>query len=370
MRRLAGLPDDGSRDADLPDLAHDLANAKTSEKRNCMQDRFVVRCGENGAATTVPPIATKEILAMYETGISVAPTLFQLDDLLAGISAFSCGWRSGSEQGEIVQQRQIDYDNQQRGGTQVTLAEQRQLSTKEVHMPSSSWEATQMLNGLSIVLDEIQGAAHDHARLFRIFLNGPFTEIVHAIESMTPAERGRVPHLWPRLLREVQLIMGNYLRGVLQATPAAMVPTYETIRDLVLRRQWNLLATIPDRYLMNQGPRRPSPEAPPADVSARPVANPTPNNGWQRLYQNSGRTLSQLRANAPQDADGTDICLSYHLRGQCYSNCQRRSTHRALTGAILRRMNTFVNTHCNANPAPPAPPAVPAPPPNAGAAVP
>ena len=61
---------------------------------------------------------------MYEEGLSVAPTVFHLDDLNAGISAFTAGWRQGTEKGEVVQQRQLNYDAQQWGGTQVTLAEQ------------------------------------------------------------------------------------------------------------------------------------------------------------------------------------------------------------------------------------------------------
>ena len=351
MRRLAGVAEDGSRDGDLPELAHELANSKTSEKRACLQNRLTFRSSETGAASSVAPIATKEMLFMYENGVAVAPTLHQLDDLLAGLSAFTCGWRPGTEQGEIIRQRQLDYDNQQSGGTQVTLAEQRALSTKEVHLPVGNWEATQMLKGLSIVLDEFQGAGHPHARGFREFLVGPWQEIVHAVESMSTEDRDRVPHIWARLVREIQLIMGGYLRRVVTAEPATAIPNYAQVRELVLRRQWNLVATIPERYLGPPSPtgasgsQPPSPPAP-GEAAARPVTNPTPNNQWLRGYQESGKTLAQLRADAPKDSDNTEVCLSYHLRGQCYANCQRRSTHRALQGAPLRRMNTFVNTHC------------------------
>ena len=37
-----------------------------------------------------------------------------------------------------------------------------------------------------------------------------------------------------------------------------------------------------------------------------------------------------------------DLCLSYHLRGGCYSNCQWSSTHRPLTAPERRLMTTFV----------------------------
>ena len=360
MRRLAGVAEDGSEDAMLPELAQELANATSSEKRMCLQARLTKRASEPGAATTIPPIATKELLHMYEEGLSVAPTVFRLDDLNAGISAFTAGWRQGTEKGEIVQQRQMDYDAQQRGGTQVTLAEQQRLSTKELPAPATSWEATQMLNGLSIVVDEFQGAGHDHARALRVFLHQDWAQIVHAIEAMSVADREAIPHLWTRLLREIQLEMGAYLRAVLTGVPHPL-PTYSDVRRLVFRRQWNNLASVPSRYLLPASAPGPYPSSEQAAAAAnrdttkaraRAVENPAPNAGWQQRYQSSGKTLAQLRAHAPQDTDNTDMCLSWHLRGSCYSNCSRRSTHRALTGAPLRKMNTFVNTHCVTTTAP------------------
>ena len=57
-----------------------------------------------------------------------------------------------------------------------------------------------MLNGLSIVVDEFQGAAHEHARAFRVFLHQEWAQVVHAIEAMLVSNRHAIPHLWTRLL--------------------------------------------------------------------------------------------------------------------------------------------------------------------------
>ena len=102
MRRISGLAEDGSMDANLPELAHELANAKSSERRSCLQARLALRASEDGAATRVPPIATKEVLAMHEDGHTIAPALYRIDDLLAGASPFTCGWRIGTDKGETV----------------------------------------------------------------------------------------------------------------------------------------------------------------------------------------------------------------------------------------------------------------------------
>ena len=213
-----------------------------------------------------------------------------------------------------------------------------------------------MLGGLSIFLDEFQGPHHPHACNFRVFLAGPWQEVVHGVESMSESDRAQLPHLWPRLLREVQLRMGRCLRTVLDGNGPALPPDYVEIRDMVLLRRWHQLATIPSRYFAARTPAPPGAPAVPGggaqtpaplgDATSRIAQNSNRNEGWITRYQSSGRTIAELRANAPRDNDNTELCLAYHLRGQCYTNCSRRGSHHPIAGAAHRRMNAFVNTYC------------------------
>ena len=89
---------------------------------------------------------------------------------------------------------------------------------------------------------------------------------------MSAEDCDRVPHIWARLVHEIQLIMGGYLRRVVTAEPATALPNYMQVRELVLRRQWNLVATIPERYLGPPSPAgesgRQPPSPPPGDATA------------------------------------------------------------------------------------------------------
>ena len=357
-RRLSGCPEDGSGDRDLPELYKELANAKSSEKRTCIQQRLTLRASEAGSASNIAPVITKEVLAMIEQGVTMAPTIFQLEDLTAGLNPFTCGWFQGTTKGDKVYERQVDFDNQQSGDTTITLAESRLLATKDVHFPTTTWEATQMLNGISLVLDEVHGAGHDHARLFRVFLANQWPDVTHSVEAMSPTERQAIPTLWPRVLRDIQLTMGEYMRKLLAGEAGIPTPDYASVHRLAMHRQWSFLAPIPARYLAEVPPASP---APPTyggggaglaggggdDAADRAVTNPNVNRVWKRKYDDCDAQIRQLRQkNPPKDSDNTEVCLSWHLRGQCYANCQRRSTHRNLTGAVLRRMNQFVNEHC------------------------
>ena len=80
------------------------------------------------------------------------------------------------------------------------------------------------------------------------------------------------------------------------------------------------------------------------------VANPNPVAQFTDAYTASGRRIADLRGSALSTTDsatGTpvELCLSYHLHGACYANCQRASTHRNLSAPERWLMTTFIAQH-------------------------
>ena len=47
----------------------------------------------------------------------------------------------------------------------------------------------------------------------------------------------------------------------------------------------------------------------------------------------------------PKTSTGQDICCSYHLKGRCFSDCQRRATYRQLPKVDINKMKTFATNH-------------------------
>jgi hypothetical protein len=73
------------------------------------------------------------------------------------------------------------------------------------------------------------------------------------------------------------------------------------------------------------------------------VRNLQRNAAWGAALQASNKRLGEVSAHAPKAHDGvTDLCLSYHLVGQCVENCNRSTTHRRLQAPEKERMNTFI----------------------------
>ncbi|KAL7573999.1 hypothetical protein ACA910_002000 [Epithemia clementina (nom. ined.)] len=80
------------------------------------------------------------------------------------------------------------------------------------------------------------------------------------------------------------------------------------------------------------------------------MENPTPVTAFQTAFTAANIRIAQLRDHVPTTTDpGTNttvpLCLSYHLRGSCYANCQQASTHRTLNAGEKRRMSSFVAQH-------------------------
>ena len=65
---------------------------------------FEERAREPGAATTMVPIPTKEMLEMMRLG-TFAPQTHEVDDLEKGLHPLVLGRFQGSELGEVVLQR-------------------------------------------------------------------------------------------------------------------------------------------------------------------------------------------------------------------------------------------------------------------------
>jgi len=71
------------------------------------------------------------------------------------------------------------------------------------------------------------------------------------------------------------------------------------------------------------------------------------NRAWKEAFERSGKLIRDLRTQAPQWTirnQPREVCLSYHLRGSCYENCNRKDTHVSPTPANKTVFGNFVDT--------------------------
>ena len=165
--------------------------------------------------------------------------------------------------------------------------------------------------------------------------------------------------------------MAAYFQGV-STHHHLSLPRFEYLHDVVQQCTFHLLPPMPSCYVTtttpaaaprssgnpptNLNPSAPSISGGAAESSptnrdpGQRVANPSPIEQFTWAYTAAGRSLSSIRGNAPSTTDRNtntpvNLCLSYHLCGGCYSNCQQSSTHRPLTAPDQHLMTTFVTQY-------------------------
>jgi hypothetical protein len=100
----------------------------------------------------------------------------------------------------------------------------------------------------------------------------------------------------------------------------------------------------------------PTPPAgkPPASLSARTTGTlvyaPTDERvqNLHDLFQNGDKSIQVLKTlpGLPKIKKGVgSLCLSYHLRGQCFDSCRRASTHRKLDKVESDNIQAFLAKH-------------------------
>ena len=69
-------------------------------------------------------------------------------------------------------------------------------------------------------------------------------------------------------------------------------------------------------------------------------------------YKDSGVNLATAQDHAKQASDsipansqGTEMCLSYHVLGFCWSNCSRVQDHRKHTSAETKQLKEWCDKH-------------------------
>ena len=249
----------------------------------------------------------------------------------------------------------------------LTLAEQETLRTKDLPLPLTIYQFTTQLGCFSTVRDVALGESHPAAVTLRNFCLTEWPNLEHSLQGMPDDAR---PYL-PSMLLWFRKRFGAYFRGLLGGRPLP-VPRLELFTELIEFRSFHNLPPMPRRYV--QAPQTATPitlnslgdtvptAAPASDPGPRQdpgqrVTNPNPVAQFIDAYTASGRRIADLRGSAPSTTDratGTpvEMCLSYHLRGACYANCQRAATHRNLSAPERRLMTTFIAQHLP-SPSPP-----------------
>lgn len=325
----------------LPELYREVAMTTKRTERSMIEEVFLAKADDLGLPGLHPVVTTS--LTKKITTLNFAH--HNLDDLDSGIHPFLTVPLAPRDL-TLLEQTLKDYDNLVQGsGAQLQdLAALR--AAEKAGAPSNLTEATMALKSCRILLHCILGDHHTHTEAFDLFVSA------WQRHEMTIARQLELlPHGPTLALRWIQLRMSNWFTTQISVVGAHHPPNYTDLIEKILHHE-HWVPQLPIGYLPSPatprlpsspgtpsqispgGPRPPAPAPPAAGSRGERNANQDYKSQFQQ-FKDMGLSLKTVRDKAkaankpvPQNATGTEMCLSYHISGFCWSNCSRKEDHR------------------------------------------
>ena len=359
-------------EADLPPLLQKVHNAKKDQRRTTIETAFGTRCLQPDAATTQVPAVTNEFVTMLMKG---AYGTNNLDDLTQGLTPYQFNHHAHDKATHVEAQGSA-MDRILSGDASPTLGELQQLRITTVDQPTQLDQVESGLQALSIVQDCSHGTHH---RL-SVYLRDDICRVAwprakHILQTIIRADYSHKGTIQPvpwlaNIFRSIQIRLCEFHNSMAlpHSTPVPL-PDLTGIFAHCIHRQYLLLTPLPTAYLhplptpAATPPARPPPASarvpagappaaarqPPPDDQRHLVMNAAVNAAHKLQFESCGKTITALRedARAPLKNHGGRICLSWHLKGSCFTNCgtcngNTLDGHSPLVGDEINRFATFV----------------------------
>lgn len=366
-----------------------LANAAKAEQQTVLSQEFTNVCLARGLAPELyAPVVSTSIKQMV-AGFAFAGT--GPNDLAGGCSPFLVTY-TGARALQEAQEVASTTQQLEQGSQNATLADIKSIKERErIRFPRDLHHVGITLQRYAVLLQCLfqgMGAPHPLVRSVWALADDFATKLpflLDAHQNLSREHPDAYIQLPVRILRYVQVVVIEYLQRIATAAAGfAEVDNAPRFSDLVQDLQWGtfhvsrtwialpphyaLLAFPPSSSVTSGGRRQggsdttgttsgssgsssvsaltaPSAMAPAAELQTR-VMNPTQDAEFMAL-ELKPRLGNLLRLHRPPTcSDGGEHCVSWWVKGACYSQCSRRSTHKAFASPTERaRLLAHVKEH-------------------------
>ena len=345
---------------DLQPVYHALASAPKKLERPTIQshvDAAADLMGNSNAPIITASLATK--IASLQFGMT------DLDDLEDGVQPFSVGYRTPTS-ARIARTQVGDYDTLLQSNAGATLTDIQQFrDADKVTLPTEVLQVSATLRSYLLVLNVLLGANHVLTVEFEKFVHGWLLDEMALLELCV----GK-PMLPALVLRWLQLRIAHWFHDQAREARAIPAPDLVVLRYDLRMKSVAWYPEFPARYLAPvQYHPAPTPRAAPVPLPVQRVTSavqratvpaPTPSAGSavQQMVRNTGldprfapfpatglaiRLIVERNPDSPipTNVQGLPRCLSYHVKGSCYTTCKRAADHRPLTEADATTLFTW-----------------------------
>ena len=365
LRKLCGAGED---DDLLPMFWRTFA-ATGGKKNQCspLLESLLSQRAMEPDSTQVQQVLTSRIyegLQQFRVGTT------SLEDLTTGLSPFlvcPAGYHKAATQRANI----FTYTSMAGDGCVATLDNVRALITTTINVPDNFYQLVDFIGAYSIMIDVITGPNEVLGRSLRRHHHFWRTNIADVVAALSMEVRATQTEFLVGVLRAIQLTVQRHINDKMNLTIEVVEPPdFQHIETAVYRRTFkNSMPNLPASYYAEIQPadRRQA-----ADAAGIPVASPKAadvgaekgTSGGSQVYADdnmiiqdwhdrltaSGKTVADLKALGlrllPTTQDRKHkLCLSFHLRGNCFDNCRSKATHRKASDAEQKAMDAFLTKH-------------------------
>lgn len=345
-------------EAQLPPLWLALAAAGKSKDRIVLENHLlsVARTiGLRSAAPLATPDLTKKLVHLRFAGDNI-------DDLTEGLQPFvltiqdhgAIGFSTSLDTQQVRQQNE-EYDLLGSDNISTSLADARTIrTTSAAKIPQTYDHMLVMFQAYQVVLHATLGDNHPVVQAYDSFVRAYSDELLYYQGRLKALACTNAPG---RLMRFIQLRMINWFRETRSTGSLPPPPDFRTALQCMDRSETSWIPDLPLAYKVPPvPPAAPTPSyagsvvpgtgtIPPSvagtdststisqitNATKAPTSNPHRNPVFQPYHQQVQNiklaTLVKDKGAPPKNTAGIPMCLSYHLRGSCWSNCRRSKDH-------------------------------------------
>ncbi len=356
-------------EAALPDIWRSLAEAKKSQRITALQhavDVMKQQCAEG------PDLQFEIIGSTLQMVLNRSFHMQTNDSIGTGLQPFMFP--------QIMPEEAIGlrtaYVGMYSGNQAPSHADFQEIMKTKLGAPVSMLHARHMMRRVEILLKVILGEHHPLPVNLTTFLNR-FSAFEAVLEQTTTRQRKQ---LIPTVIcRRIALQLSLYFKTFRQtvAGTLVLVPNFcQLYDDIAVDNPWEATVPVPVLSQLGFNTHQPSPSLPyqstplptsppsvpsgsaPAPAVRERLQNTQYSNMFQRFREMPTVRCSDLRKKIKDNAlpalpvskvDGAPMCLAWHARGECSSNCSRKSDHVSYTDAEYQPLVDWCNKHFRAN---------------------
>ncbi len=370
---LRKLCDAGDDDTELPEFWK-LFAAANGKKQQCfpaLETLLALRAEDPASAQVYPILPAKlyESLAQFKIGNP------NIDEIQLGLSPFMMCPTGYFKADNQMRTNSIYTMLHGEGGT-ASISELQTLLASTFNLPTDLLQLLEFVGAYSVTVDVIMGPDTSLAVALKRHYDFLSAKL-HTVRSSVPTSDLL---MWMmKLLRYIQLIVLTHINSKLNLQAHLVAdPNFAPIEQAILFRTYNLFPSIPARYLSEMNAAAGKPTA--SRTSTLPSSLPSPSGTaptpkatrraaaaadtestrvvaiaseivqtWVKSFDASPKNIRALRnlpiEQQPTSSDATTkLCLSWHLKGFCYSRCMNCTTHRPLDAAETATFQSFVTS--------------------------